>query len=161
MPHKHVSLRRQSSVADAAANGDWVDGELVECTFKDERIGKHFRRLLQQMRSLAEADRCKASGQLDAFLRRERLYSSMLASWKKQVGKAELVALTRKKRGPKPNPEARRSNSSTATRSACAANLCSPWPSPFAPPTPPPIVRSCSPASSRCGLDDCRRRPVG
>ena len=56
---------------------------------------------------LAEADRCKESGQLGAFLRRERIYSSMLASWRKQVGKVELVALAPKKRGPKPDPSAR------------------------------------------------------
>jgi transposase len=53
---------------------------------------------------LAEAERCKVRGQLGAFLRREGLYSSMLANWKKQVGKAELVVLAPKKRGPKANP---------------------------------------------------------
>jgi transposase len=61
----------------------------------------------EKRRLLAEADRCKANGQLGAFLRRERLYSSMLASWRKQVGKAEQVALAPKKRGPKPKLEAR------------------------------------------------------
>jgi len=61
----------------------------------------------EKRRLLAEADRCKASGQLGAFLRRERIYSSMLASWRKQVGNAERVALTPKKRGPKPDPSAR------------------------------------------------------
>src|SRR5260370_29075548 len=49
MLDKHVRLRRRSSVADATVNGDWVDGELADCTFKDERIGKRFRLLLQQM----------------------------------------------------------------------------------------------------------------
>jgi transposase len=61
----------------------------------------------EKRRLLAEADRCKASGQLGAFLRRERIYSSMLASWRKQLGKAELVALAPKKRGPKPDSSAR------------------------------------------------------
>jgi transposase len=61
----------------------------------------------EKRRLLAEADRCKESGQLGAFLRRERIYSSMLASWRKQVGKAELAALAPKKRGPKPDPSAR------------------------------------------------------
>ncbi len=61
----------------------------------------------EKRRLLAEADRCKANGQLGAFLRRERLYSSMLASWRKQVGKAEQVALAPKKRGPKAKLEAR------------------------------------------------------
>jgi transposase len=61
----------------------------------------------EKRRLLAEADRCKESGELGAFLRRERIYSSMLASWRKQVGKAELAALAPKKRGPKPDPSAR------------------------------------------------------
>src|SRR5882724_2648927 len=49
MPDKHVRLRRQSSVAGATTNGDWVDGELADCIFKDERLGKRFRLRLQQM----------------------------------------------------------------------------------------------------------------
>jgi transposase len=61
----------------------------------------------EKRRLLAVADRCKESGQLGAFLRRERIYSSMLASWRKQLDKAELVALAPKKRGPKPDPSAR------------------------------------------------------
>lgn len=61
----------------------------------------------EKRRLLAEADRCKANGQLGAFLRREHLYSSMLASWRKQIGKAERAALAPKKRGPKPKLEAR------------------------------------------------------
>jgi transposase len=61
----------------------------------------------EKRRLLAEADRCQAGGQLGASLRRERIYSSMLASWRKQVGKAELLALAPKKRGPKPDPSAR------------------------------------------------------
>jgi transposase len=61
----------------------------------------------EKRRLLAEADRCKAAGELGAFLRRERIYSSMLASWRKQVGAAEQAALTPKKRGPKPDASAR------------------------------------------------------
>jgi hypothetical protein len=49
MVDKHVRLRRQSSVADAKVGGDWVNGELAGCTFKDERLGNRFRVLLKQM----------------------------------------------------------------------------------------------------------------
>lgn len=56
---------------------------------------------------LAEADRCKASGTLGAFLRSKRLYSSMLSSWRKQLEAADRVALAPKRRGPKPDPSAR------------------------------------------------------
>ncbi len=38
---------------------------------------------------LAEADRCKERGELGAFLRRKRIYSSMLSSWRKQLGAAD------------------------------------------------------------------------
>ena len=61
----------------------------------------------QKRALLAEADRCKAAGTLGAFLRRERLYSSMLSSWRRQVEVADQVALAPKKRGPKADPSAR------------------------------------------------------
>jgi len=61
----------------------------------------------EKRRLLAEADRCKGAGTLGAFLRRERIYSSMLASWRKQLGAADRVALAPKRRGPKPDPSAR------------------------------------------------------
>ena len=57
----------------------------------------------EKRRFLAEADQCTAPGELGAFLRRERLYSSMLASWRKQAG----AALGPQRRGPKPNASAR------------------------------------------------------
>jgi hypothetical protein len=56
---------------------------------------------------LAEADRCKEVGTLGAFLRRERIYSSMIASWRKQVDAADRAALAPKRRGPKPDAAAR------------------------------------------------------
>ena len=61
----------------------------------------------QKRALLAEADRCKASGTLGAFLRSERIYSSMLSSWRRQVETADRVALAPKKRGPKQDPSAR------------------------------------------------------
>ncbi len=61
----------------------------------------------QKRALLAEADRCKAAGTLGAFLRRERIYSSMLSSWRRQVEAADRVALAPKKRGPKADPSAR------------------------------------------------------
>jgi len=56
---------------------------------------------------LAEAERCKAAGTLGAFLRGKHIYSSMLSSWRKQLGAADRVALAPKRRGPKPDPSAR------------------------------------------------------
>jgi hypothetical protein len=47
---------------------------------------------------LAEADRCKERGELGAFLRRKHIYSSMLSSWRKQLGAADSAALAPQKR---------------------------------------------------------------
>lgn len=56
---------------------------------------------------LAEADAAKARGELGAFLRRKRIYSSMLSSWRKQLAVADRTALAPRKRGPKPDAAAR------------------------------------------------------
>lgn len=56
---------------------------------------------------LAEADRCKERGELGAFLRRKRIYSSMLSNWRKQLEGAERAALAPQKRGPKSDASAR------------------------------------------------------
>jgi transposase len=77
------------------------DPEVVAIARRRKFSGSEKRRLL------AEAERCKAAGTLGAFLRRERIYSSMIASWRKQVGVADQTALAPKKRGPKPDPSAR------------------------------------------------------
>ncbi|MFI4867834.1 MAG: transposase DNA-binding-containing protein [Steroidobacterales bacterium] len=51
MPNKHVRARQQQSVADADADVDWLDRELGDCAFSDERLGKRFRSLLEQLSS--------------------------------------------------------------------------------------------------------------
>src|SRR3984893_16163664 len=56
----------------------------------------------EKRRILGEADRCTKPGQLGALLRREGIYSSMLANWRKQRDQADQAALAPRKRGPKP-----------------------------------------------------------
>ncbi len=56
----------------------------------------------EKRRLLGEADRCTEPGQLGALLRREKIYSSMLANWRKQSVRADEAALAPRKRGPKP-----------------------------------------------------------
>ena len=53
---------------------------------------------------LKEADACKQPGALGALLRREGLYSSHLANWRRQREQGELVAGRGRKRGPVPTP---------------------------------------------------------
>lgn len=52
-------------------------------------------------RILAEMDSATAQGQVGAILRREGLYSSHIATWRKTREAAERIALEPKKRGPK------------------------------------------------------------
>jgi transposase-like protein len=64
-----------------------------------------------KLRILREAQGCGEQYQLGALLRREGLYYSYLTTWRKQVEKGTLDALSSKKRGPKarkPDPSARR-----------------------------------------------------
>jgi transposase-like protein len=55
-------------------------------------------------RILKEADGCKKYGELGALLRREGLYSSHLANWRRQRNQGELVVGRARKRGPVPKP---------------------------------------------------------
>jgi transposase-like protein len=50
---------------------------------------------------LAQGDECTEQGQLGALLRREGLYSSNLATWRRQKEKGLLTAMAPKKRGRK------------------------------------------------------------
>lgn len=51
-----------------------------------------------KLRIVREAEAC-SSGELGALLRREGLYSSNLACWRRQVAEGQLAALTPQKRG--------------------------------------------------------------
>jgi len=66
-----------------------------------------------KLRILKEAESCTKKGQLGVLLRREGLYSSNLITWRYQLEKGTLEALSPRKRGPKgkgkgPNPSAHR-----------------------------------------------------
>ena len=54
-------------------------------------------------RIVREADRCTRPGDIGALLRREGLYSSLLATWRAARDRGELEGLTPKQRGPKAN----------------------------------------------------------
>ena len=58
----------------------------------------------ERQRILAVADQCKLPGEIGALLRKEGIYSSHLAAWRKQRAEAERAALTPKKRGVKADP---------------------------------------------------------
>src|ERR1700676_4821754 len=77
------------------------DPEVVAIARRRKFSGSEKRRLL------AEAERWKQGGTLGAFLRRAGIYSSMISTWRNKVGRADQVAQTPKKRGPKPDGSAR------------------------------------------------------
>lgn len=52
-------------------------------------------------RIVREADACTLPGEVGALLRREGIYSSHLAEWRRSLRQAELLAFSAKKRGPK------------------------------------------------------------
>ena len=56
----------------------------------------------EKQRIVREANQCTKPGEIGALMRREGIYSSMLASWRSQQACAERAALAPPKRGPKP-----------------------------------------------------------
>jgi len=85
----------------AAGNGKLIpDPAVLEKPVRRRFIAEYKLRILQ------EADRCTASGQLGALLRREGLYSSLLSTWRRQRDEGTLAGLTPKRRGRKASPDA-------------------------------------------------------
>ena len=58
-----------------------------------------------KLKIVEEADRCAESGEVGALLRREGLYSSLLANWRKQYRDGALSGLRDTKRGRKAKPK--------------------------------------------------------
>lgn len=75
-----------------------------------------------KLRIVKEADSCLASGErgaLGALLRREGIYSSLLSSWRVQLGARGASGLVSKKAGRKPKfTEAERRNAELTKRNA-------------------------------------------
>jgi transposase-like protein len=60
-----------------------------------------------KLRIVEEADQCTERGQIGALLRREGLYSSQLATWRRLRDEGGLQALGPRKRGRKASQDAR------------------------------------------------------
>jgi len=82
-------------------------GEAAPPTLPDpETPEKPYRRRFSadyKLRLLEEADACEAHGEVGRLLRREGLYSSHLAAWRKARRQGSLAGLS-KRRGPKGKP---------------------------------------------------------
>jgi len=89
--------RRATGAAGSAATAP--DPEVAATAKRRQFSGAEKRRIL------SAADRCKKPGELGALLRKEGIYSSMLANWRKQrVRGGDLSAAAAPKRGRKPDP---------------------------------------------------------
>ena len=60
-----------------------------------------------KQRILAQADAAKGCGKIGSLLRREGLYSSLLATWRRERAAAIRQGLSPRKRGPKPQADPR------------------------------------------------------
>lgn len=84
---------------------------MLEAMSKDTEVSSKPRRRRftadYRRRIVKEAAACTQPGEVGALLRREGLYSSHLAVWRRAAETGELDALTPKKRGPKPKLDER------------------------------------------------------
>ena len=96
---------RQTSMSESRRTVPAPDPE-VAATAKRRQFSSK-----EKHRILAAADGCTEVGQIGALLRREGIYSSQLAAWRKQRKVSERTALEPRQRGRKADPgiaEARR-----------------------------------------------------
>jgi transposase len=94
----------------AVADGIPADPEVAATAKRRQFSGSERRRIL------AAADRCTAPGEIGALLRREGIYSSQLAAWRKKRVATGRAGLDSQKRGRKADPaiaEARREETLT------------------------------------------------
>jgi len=82
-------------------SGEHVRGEDDSTEVKPRRTRRRFS-ASEKRRILDAADACTKQGELGALLRREGIYSSLLAKWRLLLDQGGRDALTEKKRGRKP-----------------------------------------------------------
>jgi transposase len=92
----------ENATGPASIDGRRPDPEVVS-TAKRRAFSK-----AEKLRILAAADACVAPGDIGALLRREGIYSSHLATWRKQRQIAGETGALERKRGPKADPAAAR-----------------------------------------------------
>lgn len=96
LPAPALGVEERSDEAPGAGVNSVPDPEVVAKP-KRRRFTAEYR-----LRILEEADRCAGAGEVGRLLRREGLYSSHLANWRKARRDGALRGLRSKKRGVKP-----------------------------------------------------------
>lgn len=101
---------RKHQISTPAAPQDINDVSPAEAQRPDPEVVPTAKRRAfskaEKLRILAAADACVAPGEIGVLLRREGIYSSHLATWRKQRQAAGEVAALERKRGPKADPAA-------------------------------------------------------
>ena len=96
LPAPALGVEERSDEAPSAGAMAARDAEVVAKPKRRQFTPKY------RLRILEEADRCAGTGEVGQLLRREGLYSSHLANWRKTRRDAALRGLHSKKRGAKP-----------------------------------------------------------
>jgi len=91
--------RRATGDSGACGPAGPLDPEVTEQA-KRRRFTAEYK-----LRILRKVDACKGDGDIGALLRREGLYSSQLAAWRRQRDEVAEAGLKARKRGPKPKAE--------------------------------------------------------
>lgn len=90
----------------SSINGSEAEQRFASNASNPEVVAVKRRRVISRSdkrRILREYDRCKKPGERGALMRQERIYSSMLTGWRKQLARADQATLE-VRRGPKVNP---------------------------------------------------------
>ena len=104
MTSQNGSIEREDLAAAPSGQG-WPDPEVPE---RLERARRRQFTVGYKLRILSEADAARTTGEIGALLRREGLYSSHLAAWRRQREEGILNALSPRRRGrPTSSPEQR------------------------------------------------------
>ena len=93
-----VAERARRATGDATSSAPPPNPEVVAMARRRQFSAKDKRRIL------ALADRCAEPGDIGALLRREGIYSSQLATWRKQRTSSDGMGLANRKRGRKADP---------------------------------------------------------
>jgi transposase len=102
-----------SSARPATNNMDWLVGDITNpgsARPNPEVAARPKRRRFTgeyKQRILTAADAAKGTGEIGSLLRREGLYSSLLATWRRERDTAIRKGLQEQKRGPKPQADPR------------------------------------------------------
>src|SRR6266496_3894424 len=104
-------MTSQNGSIDGRDLASKADGSIHPDPEVPERLERARRRQFTvgyKLRILSEADAARTTGEIGALLRREGLYSSHLAAWRRQPEEGILHALTPRRRGrPTHSPEQR------------------------------------------------------